>query len=77
MAKDCLNAGGTSFTILNAANEVCVDAFLKGKITYLDIHKIISKVLDNSLITNVQEVEEFFEVDRQSRQETNAIIALH
>ena len=56
---------------------MCVDAFLKGKITYLDIHKIISKVLDNSLITNVQEVEEFFEVDRQSRQETNAIIALH
>ena len=77
LANDCLKTGGTSFTILNAANEVCVDAFLKGKITYLDIHKIISKVLDNSLITNVQEVEEFFEVDRQSRQETNAIIALH
>jgi 1-deoxy-D-xylulose-5-phosphate reductoisomerase len=77
LAKDCLNAGGTSFTILNAANEECVDAFLKGKITYLDIHKIISKVLDNSYITNVQEVEEFFEVDKQSRQETNSIIALN
>ena len=76
LAKECLREGGTSFTILNAANEECVDAFLKGKITYLDIHKIISKVLDKSVITNVQEVEEFFEVDKQSRQETNSIIAL-
>ena len=74
LAQDCLQAGGSSFTILNAANEVCVDAFLEGKISYLDIHKIISKVLDKSLITDVKEVEEFFEVDKRSRYETNSII---
>tara|TARA_Y100001970_G_scaffold246538_1_gene314570 strand:- start:1162 stop:1707 length:546 start_codon:yes stop_codon:yes gene_type:complete len=74
LAQDCLQAGGSSFTILNAANEVCVDAFLKGKISYLDIHKIISKVLDKSLITDVKEVEEFFEVDKRSRYETSSII---
>ena len=77
LAQDCLQAGGSSFTILNAANEVCVDAFLKGKISYLDIHKIISKVLDKSLITDVKEVEEFFEVDKRSRYETNSIIGLN
>ena len=74
LAQDCLQAGGSSFTILNAANEVCVDAFLEGKISYLDIHKIISKVLDKSLITDVKEVEEFFEVDKRSRYETSSII---
>ena len=77
LAQDCLQAGGSSFTILNAANEVCVDAFLEGKISYLDIHKIISKVLDKSLITDVKEVEEFFEVDKRSRYETNSIIGLN
>ena len=77
LAQDCLQAGGSSFAILNAANEVCVDAFLEGKISYLDIHKIISKVLDKSLITDVKEVEEFFEVDKRSRYETNVIIGLN
>ena len=77
LAQDCLQAGGSSFTILNAANEVCVDAFLEGKISYLDIHKIISKVLDKSLITDVKEVEEFFEVDKRSRYETHSIIGLN
>ncbi len=77
LAEECLKEGGSSFTILNAANEVCVDAFLEGKIGYLDIHKIISKVLDKSHITDVKEVEEFFEVDKKSRYETNAIIAVN
>ena len=77
LAEECLKEGGSSFTILNAANEVCVDAFLEGKIGYLDIHKIISKILDKSHITDVKEVEEFFEVDKKSRYETNAIIAVN
>ena len=77
LAEECLKEGGSSFTILNAANEVCVDAFLEGKIGYLDIHKIISKVLDKSHITDVKEVEEFFEVDKKSRYETNAIITVN
>lgn len=77
LAEECLKEGGSSFTILNAANEVCVDAFLEGKIGYLDIHKIISKVLDKSHITDVKEVEEFFEVDKKSRYQTNAIIAVN
>ena len=77
LAEECLKEGGSSFTILNAANEVCVDAFLERKIGYLDIHKIITKVLDKSHITDVKEVEEFFEVDKKSRYETNAIIAVN
>ena len=77
LAEECLKEGGSSFTILNAANEVCVDAFLERKIGYLDIHKIISKILDKSHITDVKEVEEFFEVDKKSRYETNAIIAVN
>ena len=54
LAKDCLKVGGTSFTVLNAVNEVCVESFLKGRIGYLDIYKIISDILDKSDITEVK-----------------------
>lgn len=38
-------AGGSMPTVLNAANEVAVDLFLKGKITFLEIEKIIEEAL--------------------------------
>ena len=63
LAKDCINSGGTSFSTLNAANEECVASFLEGRIGYLDIHKIISEVLDKSDIKMVEEIEDIFEAD--------------
>ena len=60
LAKSCIDIGGTSFAILNAANEECVAAFLAGKITYLDIYQIVSKVLDNSTINDVKELNDIF-----------------
>ena len=77
LARDCLQVGGSSFTILNAVNEVCVDAFLKGKIAYLDIYRIISKILDKSEITEVKGLESIFEADSQSRKEALELIKLN
>lgn len=37
--------GGTMPTVLNAANEIAVDAFLKGKISFLDIEKVVYQCL--------------------------------
>jgi 1-deoxy-D-xylulose 5-phosphate reductoisomerase len=56
---------------------VCVDAFLKGKIAYLDIYKIISNVLDKSEINEVKELGDIFEADIRSRKETLDIIKLN
>ena len=74
LAKDCISSGGSSFSILNAANEECVAAFLEGKIAYLDIFKIISKVLDKSDICAVKTLEDIFEADIQSREKTLKLI---
>ena len=74
LAKDCISSGGSSFSVLNAANEECVAAFLKGKIAYLDIFKIISKVLDKSDIYAVKTLEDIFEADIQSRKKTLKLI---
>ncbi len=45
LAYQALRAGGTAPAILNAANEVAVDAFLNMKISFLDIPKLIADVL--------------------------------
>ncbi len=74
LAKDCINSGGTVFSILNASNEECVAAFLRGKIGYLDIYKIISEVLDKSDISAVKDLDEIFEADLISRKKTIELI---
>lgn len=51
LAYDALNAKGTVACVLNAANEIAVDAFLKDKIKFLDIAKINEKTMDN--MTNI------------------------
>mgnify|MGYP001327390179 FL=1 len=74
LAKDCINSGGSVFSILNASNEECVAAFLRGKIGYLDIYKIISEVLDKSDISAVKDLDEIFEADLISRKKTIELI---
>jgi len=46
LARAALAAGGARPAILNAANEVAVAAFLAGRLGFLDIVSVVSKVLD-------------------------------
>ncbi len=46
LARDALRAGGGAPTILNAANEVAVEAFLGRRIGFLAIAEIVESVLD-------------------------------
>ncbi|MFP4518224.1 MAG: 1-deoxy-D-xylulose-5-phosphate reductoisomerase [Oceanicaulis sp.] len=46
LARAAHRAGGCAPTVLNAANEVAVDAFLNGKIGFLDIAAVVSDALD-------------------------------
>ncbi len=46
LAYDALRAGGSSAAVLNAANEIAVDAFLNHRVPYLAIPNTLSKVLD-------------------------------
>ena len=67
LARQCIEEGGNSSIVINAVNEVSVDAFLKGKIGYLDIYNLISEILDKTDIKVVKKVEDIFEQDKQSR----------
>lgn len=67
LAYAALKAGGTAPAILNAANEIAVDAFLTKRIGFMDISALIASVLDASLVTQVTSIEQISAVDAQAR----------
>lgn len=46
LALDCLRMGGLAPTILNAANEIAVAAFLSSRIGFLDIPRVVEETLN-------------------------------
>ncbi|MDP5057137.1 MAG: 1-deoxy-D-xylulose-5-phosphate reductoisomerase [Marinomonas hwangdonensis] len=67
LAADAWFMGGTAMAVLNAANEVAVDAFLHHKIGFLDIAKLNEKVLSTANIAAVNELEDVLEADKMAR----------
>ena len=67
IADRALKAEGSAPTILNAANEVAVSAFLKGKIRFDQIPQIISFVMDKMPIKVVEDIEGIMEQDKLAR----------
>lgn len=62
-------AGGSMPTVLNAANEVAVDLFLKRKIEFIEIEDIVEKAMDQHQIVANPTLDEIYEIDQQIRDE--------
>ena len=62
-----LRAGGTAPTILNAANEVAVDAFLNGRLSFPGIAAVVGDTLEALDSTPAEQIEHLLETDRQAR----------
>lgn len=67
IAYGCLRRGGTAACTMNAANEIAVDAFLKGKIRYTDIVRIIERTLGKALFHASPSLEDYALCDEESR----------
>jgi 1-deoxy-D-xylulose-5-phosphate reductoisomerase len=74
LAYDALREGGTMSTVLNAANEIAVEAFLAGRIGFREIHRIITKTMERHANRSVNEIGEILEIDRWSRHEASSLI---
>ena len=74
LATEALIAGGTAPALLNAANEVAVEAFLNESIKYLDIPRVISEVLEINEIKKVDNISSIREVDLMARRSADLII---
>lgn len=61
--------GGSMPTVLNAANEVAVDLFLREKITFLEIEKVIENALINHTIIPNPDLETINGIDQEIRRQ--------
>jgi 1-deoxy-D-xylulose-5-phosphate reductoisomerase len=66
-----IDAGGTAPTVLNGANEVAVEAFLEGKISFVDISKIVKKSLKRHQVKDSPNLDDILNADRWAREESN------
>jgi len=67
LAYDALRSGGSSPVYLNAANEVAVDKFLNGELTFNGIAAVVAKVLQGLGPAPVGSIEEIIAADQLAR----------
>jgi len=79
LARACLQQGGSAPTVLNAANEVAVAAFLKRRIGFLDIVPVVHRVVEDVarvLAGAPDDLAAVAEIDRVARQRAGALVAV-
>lgn len=74
LAYKAMNKGGNMACILNAANEVVVDAFLKDKIGFLEMSDVIADCMEKSTFVANPTYDDFVLSDEESRVLANALI---
>lgn len=74
MAYTVLETGGTAPTIFNAANEIAVEAFLRGELAFLDIYTVVEETLILLPITYPDDLEGFLKADEEARCKAREII---
>ncbi|MCK5576871.1 MAG: 1-deoxy-D-xylulose-5-phosphate reductoisomerase, partial [Dehalococcoidales bacterium] len=74
LAREAGEAGGSAPIVLNAANEVAVEAFLEKRIRFLDIPDVIERTLGKSAFMKAPSLDEIFETDLEARQVANDLI---
>ncbi|MCE5387162.1 MAG: 1-deoxy-D-xylulose-5-phosphate reductoisomerase [Acidithiobacillus sp.] len=68
-------AGGTAATaVLNAANEVAVQAFLDGQLSFTGISRLVSRSLEEYQPSTPQSLEEVMAIDAEARARTQSFL---
>lgn len=75
LARDAGIAGATFPTVLSAADDVAVSAFLKGDLGFTDISAVLQAVLDQHQPAGEISLEAILEADAWAREKTKAAIA--
>jgi 1-deoxy-D-xylulose-5-phosphate reductoisomerase len=73
LAYKALRAGGTAPAVLNAANEVAVDAFLSGGIAFHEISKVIESVMDSHTTNGTADLQAVLLADAWAREEAHIL----
>lgn len=68
LAYDAIHQGGNMPCILNAANEVAVEAFLQERISFTGMSALIEKTMEKAGFIACPALEDYAETDRESRE---------
>lgn len=67
LAYEAIQVGGTASVILNAANEVAVEAFLAERLAFIDIPRVVDETLQRMPVERVEDLDALLAVDCQGR----------
>lgn len=76
LAIDAMEIGKTMPAVLNAANEIAVQAFLDELISYKDIAELIRMVMQNHNPSPLKELQDVLIADRWAREETTKLVTV-
>lgn len=76
LAAEAFKEGGTAPTVLNAANEVAVDAFLRGHLAFTDIPVVIERTLSVTPVVPADSFDIIFSKNAEARQRAQEQIGL-
>ena len=74
LAYEALETGGTMPTVLNAANEIAVEAFLSARIGFREIHRVIEKTMEAHSDGCPKGLKDILEVDGWARRTAAELI---
>ncbi len=75
LAYEAMKSGGNKPCILNAANEIAVDGFLKDKIGFLEISDVIGQCLEKVDFVRQPILEDFVNTDKETRIKAREFVA--
>ena len=73
LAYQAINAGESMPAVMNAANEIAVEAFLEGRIRFLQIAEVIERTMDAHQTHELKTIEEVLLADRWGRDKAREI----
>ncbi|PMR80394.1 1-deoxy-D-xylulose-5-phosphate reductoisomerase [Halomonas urumqiensis] len=71
LAREAMSDGGTAPAVLNAANEVAVEAFLEGRLGFTGIAELVARVRDARSVQPASDLATVLEADALARREAN------
>jgi len=77
LARTSLGDGASAPIVLNAANEVAVEAFLGGRIGFLDVIDLVARALDKVPPRDVDDLEAVIEFDRAARRQAIDLLPVY
>lgn len=77
LAREAAQAGQSAPALLNAANEVAVEAFLQGRLRYPQIASMIEAVLQQEPVVALDDLDAVFDADGKARERAGQWLTQH